>query len=113
MEPDVKLLLCLSIAGLGCLLGLKETHGPPSDQLTRVSTDFPIEVALHGHDSILLVGMLEDPRCILFRSEYPILQDSCRTDHFVMTVDDHGYLLGGVQLRVFRRQVLLLQRVDL
>ena len=95
---ELKFLLRLFVTLLRRLLGFEEVHGKPSDKLAGVTPEFSIEVALHDDDALLLVTVLEDAGCVLLRPQDPILEDPSGTNDFIVSIDDHRYLLGGIKL---------------
>ena len=105
---ELKFLLRLFVTLLRRLLGFEEVHGQPSDKLAGVTPEFSIEVALHDDDALLLVTVLEDASCVLLRPQDPILEDPSGTNDFIVSIDDHRYLLGRIQLCILELKIFLL-----
>ena len=112
MKPQVESLLRLLITGLGSCVRLNDEHGAPLDELARVTANLSIEVSLHSCHSIFLSFVYEYTHSTISCLKDPIMKNPRGSDDLSLSVDDHGNLLGRIDISVLFLEILLLQRID-
>ena len=104
--------LYLRVVLLRSRVRLEHSHDQASDELTRVSTHFSVEVAADSGDCLLLALVVEYALSTLTRGEKPLEQSEPRGENTILTLDEHGDLASWIDSLVLFGHVLLRQSVD-